>query len=62
MVWLENPDYAENVQMFREPQEIEAIDEVPVTIGGAEVLLQSITIKGSGFMYQGSDFKLAKRK
>ena len=58
-VWLENPDFAENVEMFRVPQEIEAIDEVEVTIGNTWVIVQSITLKGSGFIYHGSDFKKA---
>ena len=58
-VWIERTDYVENVDMIRNPQTIENVTDVPVTIDGEWVIIQSIDIVGSGYMYNGEELKYA---
>jgi hypothetical protein len=57
-VWIERTEFVETVDMIRNPQVIESIIDVPLTHNGERVILQDITIKGSGFIYTGEDLKL----
>jgi hypothetical protein len=60
-VWIERTEFVETVEMIRTPQVIENITLVPVTLeDGEPVYIQSIDIKGSGYIYDGSDLKLAE--
>ena len=59
-VWIERTDYVENVDMIRNPQTIENITHVEVTDNGEDVLIQSIDIEGSCYMYTGADLRLAE--
>ena len=57
-VWIERTDFVENVEMIRNPQVIENITLVPVTLDdGEDVYVQSIDIKGSKYLYTGEDLK-----
>ena len=59
-VWIERTDFVENVDMIRNVQTIESIIDVPVTIDDdIEVLVQSINIVGSAYLYDGGDLRLA---
>lgn len=60
-VWIERTEYVETVDMIRNPQVIENITLVPVTLeDGEEVYIQSIDIAGSGYIYDGGDLRLAE--
>ena len=59
-VWIERTEFVENVQMIREPQIIECIDYSEVVEHGVHKLSQIITIKGSRFLYDEDDIKIAK--
>lgn len=60
-VWIERTEFVETVDMIRNPQVIENITEVPVTLENGEwVLTQTIDIKGSCYIYDGNDLRLVE--
>jgi hypothetical protein len=57
-VWIERTEFVEHVDMIREPQVIEDIQYVEVVDErNRECLAQSITLKGSAFIYSHDDIK-----
>lgn len=61
MVWIERTEFVESVDLIRNPQKISEIEEIEVTIADERVILQSITLENSAYMYTGEDLKPALR-